>query len=124
MVVVIRRLPIYAVGLGLTVAVIAVANARDWSGPTLFLVGLGVAVFYTLTILAPWLIWEQDEKRRHSLPRGMEMSHDEFVISSYRVIIPARPNASRANGKNGSAGATQTHGPFTARHTQPHHTSP
>src|SRR5437763_17118027 len=120
--VVIRRLPIYAVGLGLTVAVVAVADAGDWSGLTLFLVGLGVATFYTVTILAPWLIWEQDEKRRRSEP-GEVVLYEEFTIPSYRVTIHARPNVSPGNGKNGSAGATQTHGPFTARHTQPHHVS-
>ena len=53
------RLPIYAAGLGFTLAVVAVAAARDWSGWETIVAALGVGVFYVLTILVPWLVREQ-----------------------------------------------------------------
>lgn len=55
----VQRLPVYATGLGLTVAVAAVAGAREWSGWLTLVVALGVAAFYVVAILVPWLIREQ-----------------------------------------------------------------
>jgi hypothetical protein len=55
----ITRLPIYAAGLGLTVALAAVADARDWSGRLTLAAALGVGGFYVVTILVPSLIREQ-----------------------------------------------------------------
>jgi hypothetical protein len=66
-----RRLPVYGAGAGFTVALVAVAKARDWSGWLTFGVAVGVLAFYVVTILVPWLIREQlaDEDVR---PTGAE----------------------------------------------------
>jgi hypothetical protein len=56
----VRRLPVYAAGLGFTLAIVAVADAKKWSGLTIALVSLGVAIFYVATMLVPWLIREQN----------------------------------------------------------------
>lgn len=57
----IRRLPVYAAGAGLAAAVVAVADARNWSGAQTLLVALGVGAFYVVTIFVPSLIREQVE---------------------------------------------------------------
>lgn len=67
---VIKRLPVYASGVGFTVAIVAVAEARHWSGWLTLLVALAVGVFYVLTIVVPWLIREQTTRsRRDRTPR-------------------------------------------------------
>jgi hypothetical protein len=55
----IRRLPVFAAGLGLAVALVAVADAREWSGVETAGGVFAVGVFYVVTILVPWLIREQ-----------------------------------------------------------------
>jgi hypothetical protein len=54
-----RRLPVIAAGLGFGAALVFVADAYDWSGTHVFIAALAVTVAYVLTILVPWLIYEQ-----------------------------------------------------------------
>jgi hypothetical protein len=56
---IIKRLPVYAAGLGFTVLLVVIAAGRDWSGVRTLVVALGVAAFYVVTILVPWFIREQ-----------------------------------------------------------------
>jgi len=42
------------------VALVLVADARDWNGWQILAAALGVGTFYVVTILVPWLVREQD----------------------------------------------------------------
>ncbi len=80
----IRRVPIYAVGVGLGVALVAVADARNWSGELTLLAALGVGVFYVVMILVPWLIREQVErpiKRRPKLATSVHRANGGTFVS-------------------------------------------
>jgi hypothetical protein len=79
------RLPIYAAGLGFTVAVVAVAAARDWSGWETIAAALGVGVFYVLTIVVPWLVREQS-----SAAGGVTEEVDgngQAVVELYEAVV-------------------------------------
>ncbi|HCG02340.1 MAG TPA: hypothetical protein DEV93_17585 [Chloroflexi bacterium] len=71
----IKRLPVYSVGLALTVALVAVADARGWSGVRTFAVAVGVTAFYVVTILVPWLLREQLASVTPQQPEQKTVSH-------------------------------------------------
>src|SRR5207248_493269 len=54
-----KRLPIYASGVGLTVALVVVADSRDWSGWDTLGAALAVGAFYVVAILVPLVLREQ-----------------------------------------------------------------
>lgn len=87
----IRRLPVYASGAGFTAGLIAVAEARNWSGMHVALVALGVGAFYVVTILVPWLIREQVGPQIRAIIPALHADGDGFARVS--VVF-----ASEANG--------------------------
>jgi hypothetical protein len=62
-----KRLPIYAAGLGFTIGLVLLADSRGWSGPRTVAAAIGVGAFYVVTILVPWLIREQTMSEGRSL---------------------------------------------------------
>jgi hypothetical protein len=105
-----RRLPVYATGVGFTALLVAVADAHHWSGLTTFLAALGVAAFYTVMILVPWLIREQLDEA------GVAGEPEETLYRAALELIPR-------NGTNGASRA-HTNGPPIAKHTHPRVTTP
>lgn len=86
----IRRAPVYATGLGLALAVVSVADARDWGWILTASVGLGVALFYVVAILVPYLIREELGQTLLGAPR--RATADTFVSrlpESDLEIVPA-----------------------------------
>jgi hypothetical protein len=92
---ILKRLPVYAAGVGLAGAVVAVAAARNWSGLETLLVALGVAVFYVVTILVPWLIREQVGRGRPGTRPGLGGSSGNGgpLTPSFRIEISSTGNA-------------------------------
>jgi hypothetical protein len=111
-----RRIPIYAAGLGLTVALVAVAGSRDWSGLRTLLVALAVAAFYVVTILVPWLIREQlarpSDQRMNGAQNG-EPKAVEILLEANGELVP----------KNGHEWSAVTRGPVVIEHSEPHFTT-
>jgi predicted RND superfamily exporter protein len=104
-----RRLPVYATGAGFAALLLAIAEAREWSGLTLSLAGLGLALFYTVTILAPWLIREQ-------LDETPALAEEPI----YRAFFDLAPR----NGANGASLSARTHGPPITEPSRPRVTTP
>jgi hypothetical protein len=111
-----RRIPIYATGLGLTVALVAVADSRDWSGLRTLLVAFAVAAFYVVTILVPWLIREQlarpSDHRTNGAQNG-EPKAVEILLEANGVLVP----------RNGQEWSAVTRGPVLIEHSEPHVTA-
>jgi hypothetical protein len=99
-----RRLPIYATGVGFATLLLVVADARNWSDLTLLLVGLTIAVFYTVTILVPWLIYEQFN---YEPPRD---GHVTLLYYDVNIRDPITGTTITPNGGNGATHAPVTHG--------------
>lgn len=82
-----RRIPVYAVGLSLTVSVIAVAHAYNWSDLTTLLVGVGAGVFYVGAILVPWLVREQLTSRpRRSVVVKAPAAKAAAIVGDHAVV--------------------------------------
>ena len=109
---IVKRLPVYATGVALAVALATVADAREWSGWHIVGVGVAVGAFYVLTIFVPWLVREQ----LAAVPGQYETNGTPLS----RVVT------FRVNGGNGSAdewhaGRPPTAGDLVAlEHSQPH----
>jgi hypothetical protein len=92
------------------VALIAVAEANNWSGWTTIAVGFVVGLFYVLTILVPWLLREQllrGEEKTHASTNG-NGAHPLLGESS-GILLPRE-----------YAGPPQTHGPVVVKRTEQH----
>lgn len=105
-----QRLPLYATGVGFAALLLVVADVRNWSDLTFFLVALGIALFYTAMILVPWLIREQWDEADASETKG----------TFYRADFDLIPR----NGANGAGKTVRTHGLPIAGYTPPRVTTP
>lgn len=83
---IIRRLPVYAAGLGFAAALLAVAEARDWSGWELLGASVAVGTFYVLTILVPWLIREQVTAYRPETKPPTNGGRFAIAVGSHGVL--------------------------------------
>src|SRR5207237_152569 len=110
--VLLKRLPIYAAGAGFTAAVVAVADARHWSGAVTVLVAVGVAVFYVGTIVVPWLMREQI-MRMHIILRTQEIQTNGTGPGDLTILVPMIDEA-------GAPGLPITEGSVIIKHSEPH----
>jgi hypothetical protein len=131
-----RRIPIYGTGLGLTIALVLVADALNWSGLQTLVVVIGAAIFYVVTVLVPWLIREQIGPRDAQVSlRGSgatehherEASEPEFELvetpDDRLFVVPVRRDENgalvpRGNGNPWST-APITHGPLVLERSEP-----
>jgi hypothetical protein len=114
---VIRRLPLYATGIGFTVALVAVADSRGWSDLETLLVALAVGAFYVATIVVPWLIREQLARADVSGPQG-PLPH----ANGDHLALLVRLTADGAIVDGEGFGREATHGPVAIAHSEPHMT--
>ncbi len=82
------RLPVYASGLALTAALVAVADTRNWSGWTTIAAALGVGGFYVVAILVPWLIREGAVLDRPACAFTRNGNGDQPLIEEMDLFAP------------------------------------
>lgn len=91
----VRTVPLYAIAVLLAMAVVAVADARHWSGWTTILVGAAAGVVYTVTVAVPWLLqleWPTAPRRETTRQELARASHAEgenrSIVGTSRVPAP------------------------------------
>ena len=88
---ILRRLPIYATGVGFALGLTAIAISREWSDLLTLGVGLGVATFYTVFVLVPHLIREQEPgSRSHGAGEHGRARRAPVGASSATSPVPPR----------------------------------
>jgi len=86
----VRRLPVYATGIGFTLGIIAIADARRWSGLVIVFTAFGVGVFYVVAILVPWLVWAKAIERHEPQRRLFSVQKGDLRWRSY-ALQPSDP---------------------------------
>lgn len=107
----IRRLPVYAAGVGFTAALVGVADAREWSGWRTALVALVVGLFYVVTILVPWLIREQIADADKA-PASVASNGNHWSVALLRVDSDAQSVLVPRGGSDWSMPIPATRGPI------------
>jgi uncharacterized membrane protein len=123
-----RRIPVYAVGVGFTFAIVAVADARHWSGLMITLVSLAVAVFYVATILVPYLIRIQFAAQAPVEVVTTSNSNGDWRLSLVNLaagpktveVYTIRVSGQHADELELDEHIPATHGPTTVQHSEPH----
>jgi hypothetical protein len=78
-----RRIPVIAAGLGFGAALVFVADAYEWSGERFLAAALIITAVYSLTVLAPWLIYEQLAAAARAGRRSNGHRHQAVIVRIY-----------------------------------------